>query len=398
MMPNILIQHLNSIETLEEFKKIGVDPVGINKMLPKFSFICLKIKNLTPKQAIIIKQEMLSKGGEAAYSRDTLLNNNQSTDMLIAGTHKMFNDLSNSLSIQPFNLSNIAKEINNIIKNNNNLKPLKLKHKKFNFNKNTYIMGIINLTPDSFYDGGKYKNIGHVLKHTEKMISEGADIIDIGGESTRPGSKPIPPKTEIKRTIPIIKAIKKRFKVTLSIDTYKPAVAEAAVCEGVEIINDITGFTSKNMLDIASKNKTAVVIMHMQNTPQTMQKNPGYKDILFDIFSFLRTRRDTALKSGIPHEKIIIDPGIGFGKNLTHNIKLIKHLYAFRSLGCPILIGPSRKSLIGQILNKDPKDRLIGTAAVVALSVNNGANIVRVHDVGEMKDAIKIVNYFNKKV
>lgn len=397
MCSTIYIQNLNSKELLEELKKIGVDPIGIKKMLPKFFFICIKIKNLNPKQAIIIKQEMLSRGGEAAYSRETLLNNNLQTDVLISGTLKMFNELISSLSIQPFNLNKIAKEIKNIIPNDHYLKPLKLKYKHFDFNKNTYLMGILNSTPDSFYDGGKYKNIDQSLRQVEKMIKEGVDIIDIGGESTRPGSKPISSEIEIKRTAPIIKEIKKRFKITISIDTYKSLVAKAALYEGAEIINDISGLSSKNLIDIAVKHKAAVILMHMQNKPANMQNNPSYKDVLSEIFSFLKSRRTAAIKAGITKNKIILDPGIGFGKNLSHNIKLIKHLYVFKSLGSPVMVGPSRKSMIGQILNKTPKDRLLGTAAVVALAVNNGANILRVHDIAEMKDVIEVVNYINKK-
>ena len=392
-----LIDNLTSECIIEELNTIGVDPAGIKIMLPKFSFIYIKIKHLDPKQAIIIKQEMLSKGGEAAYSRNTLLNNNKSTDMLIGGTMKMFNDLSNSLSFQPFNLKTIAKEINNIIKHkNNHIKPLKLKNKAFDFNHNIYVMGILNLSPDSFYDGRKYTNINQTLKYTEKMLADGADIIDIGGESTRPGSKPISSDLEIKRTIPALIAIKKRFKTTISIDTYKPLVAKAAIDEGAEIINDITGLSSKKIIDLAVKNKTAVIIMHMQNKPQNMQKKPYYKDVISEVYSFLKERRDLSLKKGLLEEKIILDPGIGFGKLLIHNIKLIKHLRTFKSLNCPILIGPSRKSMIGQILNKEPKDRLMGTSAVVTLSLNNGANIIRVHDVGEMKDVVNIVSHFNK--
>jgi len=394
-MHTILIQNLSPSEILGELNNIDVDPIGIKKMLPKFSNICLKIKDIDSKQAIIIKQEVLSKGGEAAYSRNTILNNGNKTDLLISGTKKTINELVESLIIQPFGLKIIGQEIKHTLEEKHKiLKTLKLKHKRFDFNKQTYIMGILNLTPDSFYDGGKHKNIDSALRQIEKMIKEGADIIDIGGESSRPGSKPVSSNIEIKRTLPVIKAIKKRFKITLSIDTYKPKVATAAIREGAEIINDIS--SSPKMIDIASSNNLPIILMHMQNKPHNMQKKPSYKDVLSDVLSYLKEKREYALKSGLSKEKIIIDPGIGFGKNLSHNIILIKHLNTFKSLGSPILIGLSRKSMIGQILKNPNQDRLMGTAAIVALAINNGANIVRVHDVGKIEDVVKVVDFINR--
>ena len=391
-MHTIIIQNFNSKEILNEFKKIGVDPIGIKKMLPKFFHICLKIKDINSKQAIIIKQEVLSKGGEAACSRNTILNNGHKTDLLISGTNKTINELVESLLIQPFGLKIIGKDIKHILEEKSKtLKPLKLKHKIFDFNKQTYLMGILNLTPDSFYDGGKYKNIDAALRQTQIMIKKGVDIIDIGGESSRPGSKPVPENIEIKRTLPVIKAIKKRFKITLSIDTYKPKVATAVINEGIDIINNIS--SSPKMINIAAKNHIPIILMHMQKKPISMQNKPSYRDVIADIFSYLKEKREYALKSGLSKEKIIIDPGIGFGKNLIHNTTLIKHLNTFKSLGSPILIGPSRKSMIGQILKNPNQDRLMGTAAIVALAINNGANIVRIHDVGKMKDVAKVVDF-----
>ncbi len=262
------------------------------------------------------------------------------------------------------------------------------------FSKRTYIMGILNVTPDSFSDGGLYFKKDKAIKRALQMVNEGADIIDIGGESTRPGADPISIEEELKRILPIIEVLAKKIDIPISIDTYKSEVAEKAIEAGASIVNDISGLRfDKKMPEIISKYKVPVVIMHIKGKPKDMQLNPIYKSLIKEILLYLRRGIKRAIKAGIPEDKIIIDPGIGFGKTFEHNLEIINKLKNFSSLRKPILIGPSRKAFIGKILGDAiPEERLEGTAAVVAISVMHGANIIRVHDVKEMVKVVKVAD------
>lgn len=265
------------------------------------------------------------------------------------------------------------------------------------FSKKTYIMGILNITPDSFSDGGLYLDKSIAIKRAYEMVEEGADIIDIGGESTRPGSEPVPLEEEIARTIPLIKEISKNIKVPISIDTYKSEVARRAIDAGASIVNDIGGLRfDPDMPKIITEYKVPVVIMHIKGTPKNMQRDPVYEALIPEIMDYLRMSIRIAVEAGIADDKIIIDPGIGFGKTFDHNLEIIKNLHEFTFLEKPVLVGPSRKAFIGKILDDAPvSERLEGTASAVAVAIFNGANIIRVHDVKEMKkvamvaDAIK---------
>lgn len=264
----------------------------------------------------------------------------------------------------------------------------------FDFLKKTYIMGILNVTPDSFFDGGKYSNTEKAIAQGLRLIEQGADIIDVGGESTRPGALPVKLDEELKRVIPVIEGISRRIKIPISIDTYKAKVAEEAINAGASIINDISGLRfDPQMPHVAAKYKIPVVIMHIKGTPKDMQKNPQYKALIPEIIEYLRICIITAKEEGVEEDKIILDPGIGFGKLPEHNLQIIKNLKEFAPLGKPILIGVSRKSFIGKILNNAPPEcRLEGTAAAVAVSIINGANIVRVHDVDYISKIVKVVD------
>ncbi|MBI3353678.1 MAG: dihydropteroate synthase [Nitrospirae bacterium] len=259
-----------------------------------------------------------------------------------------------------------------------------------NLKKRPYIMGILNVTPDSFSDGGLYLNIEKAVEHARRMAAEGADIIDIGGESSRPGAGSVSLNEELKRVIPVIEALSRKIDVPISIDTYKAEAARQSLNAGASIINDISGLRfDPMMVKVAAEANAPVIIMHMKGIPRDMQKRPLYKDVVKEIISFFKERISYAIKNGIKKNKIIIDPGIGFGKTVRHNLEIIKRLGEFRSLGVPILLGPSRKSFIGRILDAAPEKRMEGTAAVVAIGIANGANIVRVHDVKAMADVAK---------
>ena len=262
-----------------------------------------------------------------------------------------------------------------------------------NPNRETLVMGILNVTPDSFSDGGLFYNTDEAVSHALQLIEDGIDIIDIGGESTRPGAEKISEEEEIQRTIPVVKQIRElSSEIIISIDTTKPIVAQKAIQYGANIINDISGFSFDNkMIDVVRESKVPVIIMHMQGEPSNMQNNPVYDDLIIDISSFFKSKIKLAIDAGIKKEQIILDPGIGFGKTVSDNFQLINQLNEFCKLGLPIMIGPSRKSFIGTTLNLPVDDRLEGTAAAVAVGVMNGARIVRVHDVKEIKRVVTIV-------
>jgi dihydropteroate synthase len=273
---------------------------------------------------------------------------------------------------------------------------MKLVWKNFclDFSKKTYIMGILNVTPDSFADGGLYFDKFSAIDRAHQMVEEGADIVDIGGESTRPGSEPISLEEELRRTIPVIEAIAGKINVPISIDTYKSEVAKAALDAGASIVNDISGlrFDTK-MSEVVSEYKVPVVIMHIRGNPKDMQQNPVYEALIPEIMDYFRMGIKIATQRGISEDKIIIDPGIGFGKTFEHNLEIINNLREFTLLEKPILAGPSRKAFIGKILGGAPvTERLEGTAAVVAISIINGANMIRVHDVKEMVKVAKVAD------
>lgn len=262
------------------------------------------------------------------------------------------------------------------------------------FSKKTYIMGVLNVTPDSFSDGGLYLDKSLAVRRAHEMIEDGADIIDIGGESTRPGSEPVSLEEEIARTIPVIEALAKDIKVPISIDTYKAEVAKRALDAGASMVNDISGLRfDPDMPEVVSEYKVPVVIMHIKGTPKNMQVDPSYEALIPEIMDYLRISIRLAIKSGIDEDKIVIDPGIGFGKTFDHNLDIIKNLHKFTLLEKPILAGPSRKAFIGKILGDAPaSERLEGTAAAVAISIFNGANILRVHDVKEMVKVARVAD------
>ena len=256
----------------------------------------------------------------------------------------------------------------------------------------TLIMGILNLTPDSFSDGGQFSDKNQATDYALKMIEDGADMIDIGGESTRPGAEPVSLDEELKRTIPIIKSIRQRSDCLISIDTYKSPVAEAALDVGANLVNDISGLTfDEKMIDIVIARKVPVILMHMKGTPRSMQVDPHYDNVIEEICEFFKRKVKSAKNSGILDNMIILDPGIGFGKRLEDNFEIIRELKQICAMGYPILLGPSRKSFIGASLNLPVEDRLEGTLASITAGIMNGANIIRVHDVKETLRAVKII-------
>jgi dihydropteroate synthase len=282
-----------------------------------------------------------------------------------------------------------------------NLKPpsassytsLVTRHGRIDLEGRTVLMGILNVTPDSFYDGGRRPDAARAAADALALAEAGAEIIDIGGESTRPGAQPVPAEEELGRVVPVIRAIRRALSTVISIDTYKASVARAALEAGADMINDISALRfDPRMAGLVASERVPVVLMHMQGIPRTMQVEPRYDDVVTEVRDFLAAQVGRAIDAGIDAEKIIVDPGIGFGKTLEHNLTLIRHLSAFACLGQPIMVGASRKAFIGKILKLDPDDRLEGSIAAAVAAVLAGANIVRVHDVKETERAIRIAD------
>ena len=263
----------------------------------------------------------------------------------------------------------------------------------FDLNNQTLIMGILNVTPDSFSDGGNFISTNAAVEQARQMQEHGAHIIDVGGESTRPGSTPVSEQQELERVLPVIRALSKELLIPISIDTYKANIAAAAMDAGASIINDISGcrFDTK-MPFVAASTKAGLVLMHIKGEPQNMQSNPHYENLLPEILDYLQQSINLAIKDGVDASQIVVDPGIGFGKRLKDNFQILNELRKFELLSRPILVGPSRKSFIGTVLDLPPEERLEGTIAAVTAAIMNGANIVRVHDVKEVKRAVDIVD------
>jgi dihydropteroate synthase len=258
------------------------------------------------------------------------------------------------------------------------------------------IMGVLNVTPDSFSDGGQYTHIDQALQHARSMVEQGAAIIDIGGESTRPGAAEVSSEDEIQRVVPVIEAITQQLDTVVSVDTSKPRVMQAAVAAGAGLINDVRALREPGALEMAASLNVPVCLMHMQGQPRTMQQSPQYDDVLADVLAFLQQRVEACLEMGIAREQLLIDPGFGFGKSLQHNLSLLKHLPAFLELQLPLLVGMSRKSMLGMILDKEVDERLYGSLALAALSSWLGADIIRVHDVEASMDVIRVVDAVRK--
>ncbi|MGC8496536.1 MAG: dihydropteroate synthase [Thermoplasmata archaeon] len=389
-MFNAHVKVLNDSEINEEMESIKVAREGIEIMNPKAQFFIIKLEQVPIKDAIILKQESLSCGCDAALAWNVVSLKTEFTDALVFGSGKELGTLSQKMRKQPFNGKKIGAEIEEAI---------------FNFKRREYqfptksgvlripprkVMGILNITPDSFSDGGKYNTIDLAVKRAKEIEREGADILDIGAESTRPNSNPVSLEEEMDRLMPVLEPIKDAISIPISIDTYKWQVAEKALKLGADMINDVYGLKDESMIKVIKDFGAGAVIMHMKGTPQTMQDNPHYDSLISEILRFLRERSANAVSKGIEPEKIIIDPGIGFGKSVENNLSILNKLREFKSLGYPVLVGTSRKGFIGKITG-DPVDmRVVGSLTTALIALQNGASMIRVHDVKETKELVSI--------
>jgi len=362
-------------------------------MVPKGEFFIFKTTNISSTAANVLKQQMLSIGGECAVSKFVATCSVKESPVILMGTRRHFLRLIESLKNQYFGLGKFREELIEFFEDIKENKVFRVAEKEFDLSKKTIIMGILNVTPDSFSDGGRYLNVNRAIEAALQMEQEGADIIDIGGESTRPGADPISIETEQSRVMPVIEGIQKHSKISLSIDTVKSKVAEEALKNGVSLVNDISGLNfDEEMANIVSKHRASVVLMHIKGNPKNMQENPKYENLVDEILYSLSSSVERALNVGIEKDKILIDPGIGFGKEWKDNYIILRYLKEFKSLGFPILVGPSRKSFIGNLLDLPVQERVEGSLAAVCCAIMNGANIIRVHDVKETVRAAKVAD------
>jgi dihydropteroate synthase len=387
-----LIEIKSLAEAQYELEKIDCDPMGVHILKPKAIFKIIKIENIRSKAANILKQTFLGKGGDVAVSRYSADLSEELTDVLIFATSKQYGLALAQLKIQPWGLAKLAVEIEGILKDTDQLPNRQYKWKDRNLtvdSENSLVMGILNITPDSFSDGGKYNDLELAIQHVKDMQVDGADIIDIGAESTRPykGSEKISADQELERLIPILEAVLPYCKVPVSIDTYKARVAEEALKCGAHIINDVWGLQyDVDMAGIVAKYDVPVVVMHNKN------ESSYPEGIMNDINCFLKKSIDIGIENGIKRENIMIDPGIGFAKTVEQNLYIMSKLEQLQVLGCPVLVGTSRKRFIGEVLDLPVNDRVEGTIATATLGKTKGVQIHRVHDVKQVKRTLKMMD------
>ena len=398
---NTRILELDGLEGLRaEMERVGADPEGIKIMAPKGILRAIKLEGVGYAAANILKQEMLAQGAEAAIAGDIYLGKRERTDVLLLGTLRHYRRLIPKLRAQPLkSLQAIADEIEEALARyeGRTLGSMEIGGRLFEWGKRTYVMGILNVTPDSFSGDGLLARGNHVeaaLALAERFVEEGADILDVGGESTRPGSAPIPAEEELKRVMPVVERLAREFNIPISIDTYKAEVARRALDAGAHMVNDVWGLRmDPELAGLVAERGVPVVVMHNRSRPKdaVQEERLGgryvgveYEDLMADIIRELRGSVQIALDAGVAWERIIVDPGLGFGKTVEQNLEIMDRLSELKVLGRPILVGPSRKSFIGYTLDLPPEERLEGTAATVALCIARGADIVRVHDVREM--------------
>ncbi|MFP3903125.1 MAG: dihydropteroate synthase [Armatimonadota bacterium] len=377
-----------------ELEAANVTEYGVVRMAPRGRMIAMRLENVRGKAANLMKQHMLAAGGDVAVGEQVAGFDDTPAPVIILGTREHYGHLMANLAMQPFGLPKIAEQIARALHNADSTpEPVRCGDRELRFDHRTLVMGIINVTPDSFSDDGLSGDLEAAVEQARDFASAGVDILDVGGESTRPGSEEVPIDEEIELVSPTIEAIVSELDVPVSIDTSKPEVARHAVGLGASFINDVYGLRRDGMIQAVAETGCGVCIMHMLGEPRTMQDNPTYDDLITDIYDFLARRLEAAIEGGVEENQIMIDPGFGFGKTVDHNLEIVRRLREFRSLGRPVLIGASRKSTIGRVLDiPEPQERLWGTAAVNAVAITNGADIIRVHDVAEMTQVARMTD------
>ncbi|MDY0211860.1 MAG: dihydropteroate synthase [Desulfuromonadaceae bacterium] len=373
-----------------QMEAIGVDPGGIQRMTGKAAHLNILLHGVSCGGANILKQEMLSLGGDAAVARGTVCCSVTHSDVMLMGTLRQLHALSRRLTVQPFGLKKVGQDLAALLERHGR-PPHLLKGRGVTLDLGRpCVMGILNATPDSFHDGGTCANLDALLRRAAKQVRGGADLFDVGGESTRPGAPQVELEAELERVLPLIEALKREFDLPVSVDTNKAEVARLSLECGAAFVNDISGLTfDPHMAQVAAQGRAGVFIMHTPARPDVMQKHTNYTDLITEVIASLKASAVRAQEAGVASDSIALDPGIGFGKNVSGNLTLIQRLQEITDLGYPVLLGTSRKGLIGHVL-KQPQtsQRLAGSLATIVLGLAHGARIFRVHDVEPSRQAL----------
>lgn len=377
-MHDFVLKELKTDDMAFELRSIGFDKTYINKAQEKYIYKNLKIFSLTIPQANILKQTSLSVGADCATHRETITAKVETSDCILGGSISQLRKIADKLKFQPFGLKELSAKIEEFIK------PYTFSEPK--------LMGILNLTDNSFSDGGLYKTPEKAYEHLLEMVNDGADIIDIGAESTKPYSEPVSTEEQLIRILPVLELVKKNnLNIPISIDTRSAAAAKECIKNGAAIINDVSGFDyDENMINVIANSEAKIIIQHSNGTPCDMQKNPAYDNLMDEIYLCLKSKVDLAISKGITKERIIIDPGIGFGKTREHNFEIIRRAEELKSLGCQVLMGISRKSLLN-MPDADNYTKDIFTAALNTLALEQGIDIIRVHNVKIHKQLLDLI-------
>ncbi|HKN06299.1 MAG TPA: dihydropteroate synthase [Thermoplasmata archaeon] len=386
-------------EIAREVERTESDPEGVGIMTRKGRIYPVRLDGISLKAAPLLKQETLSVGGDSAHARGIADHSVATTAVVLLATWGQYQRLLPKLRRQPFHLSEAADEIDHALRSYVTHSPRTIHgpHRAFVVGDHPRVMGVLNVTPDSFSDGGLHLDPAEALAHAERMVADGADFIDVGGESTRPGATPVSPDVEWARIAPVLSGLAGRISVPVSVDTRHPEVAQKAVDVGADLVNDVEGLRSDAMRRTVGKSGAAVIAMHMRGTPTTMQTNLVYSDVRAEVFSTLAAATDLAIAEGVPAEKIFIDPGLGFGKSAEQSLELLVRVGEFRSLGYPVVIGASRKSFLGWALGTDdPASRFEAGLAAAVVAAERGVSVVRTHDVGATVRALALVRAAQK--
>lgn len=377
---------------------LGSDLAGVNIMSRKMVHLAVSVENVQARAAHIIKEAMLSRGGECATPRELLtLDGAQRVRVIMIGTVTQFRGAIKNLALQPFGMKELAAELKALLDSvapaSREPRVIDARGRKLEVGGRTLVMGVVNATPDSFSDGGTFERLEDARNRALQIDRAGVDVIDIGGESTRPGSEPVTLEEELRRTIPLIRSLAGDVSAVISIDTCKAAVAEKALEAGAGMVNDISGLRfDPDMIPVVAERRAPVVIMHMLGVPRSMQENPVYDDVVGDICRFFREQVALAMEGGVEPGMIMVDPGIGFGKTVEHNLEILRRLGEFGSLGFPVVLGTSRKRFIGAVLGRGVEERTMGTVSTVAFAIARGVDMVRVHDVEQVMDVARMAD------
>jgi dihydropteroate synthase len=383
----------NRADLEQELARVGADPLCWPIFRAKSRAVAVKVDGLSTAGANILKQTVLTCGGDCAVNRAVVSGRVRCSDAVLFVTMRQLRALVERLKQQP---ECVARLVPGLVELSGRIlvpvRRIRLGRRTMDLGRRTRVMGILNVTPDSFSDGGRFLDPAAALDHAVAMAGEGADIIDVGAESTRPGSRSVPAKEQIARLRPVLRSLRGKVKVPVSVDTASARVARVALDEGADIVNDVSALADPDMAAVVARAGAPCILMHMKGRPRTMQQNPAYSDLMAEITLFLGSALQRGAAAGIVRTQMLVDPGLGFGKTLAHNLEILRRLAELGSLGAPVVVGPSRKRFIGTVLDAPPVGRREGTIAACVLAAANGANVLRVHDVKPVVQALKLAD------